>query len=215
MDLNATTNGNLALMSTPLAVFQCPSDSGEPTHPAGGVDFPLHTYLGYPFLILPAFTPSHANSGAKSSYDFVVNATEDLVCNSWPRLPALRKAQYMFGQNSTCTMAQVTDGMSNTLLLAETCFGGPPDLGGCPGWGYRGLFMTGLDPGIGINRWHLGAYYTPIFGTLDWGHAGSMRPGGCHFAFGDASVRFVSQSTSPGVLFSLSTINGGEVVSID
>ena len=106
----------------------------------------------------------------------------------------------MFGQNSNCPIARVTDGMSNTFMLAETCFQVRGGL--CQAWGYRGWSMTGIDPSRGINGWEPGS-----FGTLaTWGAPGSMHPGGCFFAMGDGTVRWVSQTVDRGVLYNMSTI---------
>ncbi|QEH36053.1 hypothetical protein OJF2_46110 [Aquisphaera giovannonii] len=43
----------------------------------------------------------------------------------------------------------------------------------------------------------------------------SLHPGGCHFAFGDGSVRFLKETIDAGVFSALSTRAGGEVVGAD
>ncbi len=43
----------------------------------------------------------------------------------------------------------------------------------------------------------------------------SLHPGGCNFAFGDGSVRFLKESVNPIVFSSLATRAGGEVVGSD
>jgi prepilin-type processing-associated H-X9-DG protein len=80
-----------------------------------------------------------------------------------------------------------------------------------------GLSRLGIDPTQsqdvtqGINDWNWGAL-PPVFGTLGtWSLAGSMHPGGCHFALGDGSVRFVSETTPFAVLTQMSTISEGTV----
>lgn len=110
----------------------------------------------------------------------------------------------MFGQNSNCLIARVTDGMSNTFMLAETCFQVRTGTA-CQAWGYRAWIMAGIDPQLGINQWEIGEY-----GTLATsGTAASMHPGGCLFAMGDGSVRRVSQSVDTGTLYFMSTIADG------
>jgi prepilin-type processing-associated H-X9-DG protein len=47
-----------------------------------------------------------------------------------------------------------------------------------------------------------------------WAAAGSMHSGGSHFAFGDGSVRFMTENTSGVTLEALSTMAGGEVISL-
>ena len=54
------------------------------------------------------------------------------------------------------------------------------------------------------------------YGTLRiTGTPGSLHPGGCLFAMGDGTVRWVSESISNQTLYSLSTIAGGEVADLD
>ena len=94
-------------------------------------------------------------------------------------------------------------------------------------WAYRTWVMTGVDPGTtdpGLNHWHLpnvhptwqNPPYIPVFGRLRtwWAAAGSLHPTGTHFAFGDGSVRFVSQNTDLTTLERLSAIGDGQAVSL-
>jgi prepilin-type N-terminal cleavage/methylation domain-containing protein len=195
MGNNAATNPNLPLMSTQLAVFRCPADNGNPLLPPNSI-----------------YGPSSVHSGAKTNYDFVAEWQEMSKCNCWAKLGPLR---YMFGQNSNCPISQVTDGMSNTFMLAETCF--QVDNGSCPAWGFRAWVMGGIDPTQaqdtqGINDWTFGGFTTPIVGILGtWSSAGSLHPGGCHFAMGDGTVRFVNESMPLTTLTKMSTISEGVV----
>jgi prepilin-type N-terminal cleavage/methylation domain-containing protein/prepilin-type processing-associated H-X9-DG protein len=189
---NPASNGNGALASTPLAVFHCPSDGGDPAIPASTVYGPGGNFTGY-----------------KTNYDFIVREWEYAYCNCW-RSDGTRR--YMFGQNSDCTIAQVTDGMSNTFMLGESLY--TIYNGRCNTWSYRGWVMVGIDPAGwngGINDWNYGSI-TPVIGRLgSWAYPGSMHPGGCQFAMGDGSVRFVSQAMPHATLEMMSTIAGGEV----
>lgn len=87
--------------------------------------------------------------------------------------------------------------------------------------------MTGIDPGTsdpGINHWHLphvhptwqNPPYAPVAGRVRtwWAAAGSLHPGGCHFAFGDGSVRFLNQQTDATTLERLCRIADGQVVTL-
>jgi prepilin-type N-terminal cleavage/methylation domain-containing protein len=199
-DTDLTGNTNLALMSTQLAIFRCPSDPGDPVIPA---DVAPSTPFNGPYT--PTYGVGGNFTGAKTSYDYVTNAgCETELCNSWGN--PLVTPQYMFGQNSNCPIARVTDGMSNTFMLGETLF--TTGHGQGTAWGYRSWDMVGIDPFAGINSWGPDG----TIGTLPYSaNPGSMHPGGCFFAMGDGSVRWVSQSVSPSVLLDMSTINGGIV----
>ncbi len=201
MDIDLAHNANLPLMSTQLAVFRCPSDPGDPVIPA---DTAPSTPFNGPYT--PKYGAGGNYAGAKASYDFVTNTSAEVnVCNSWGYSATIGQAQYMFGQNSNCPIARVTDGMSNTFMLVETGF--QVNGGGSPAWGYRAWLMAGIDPFQGINQWEPG-----VFGTLaTWGRPGSLHPGGCFFAMGDGAVRWVSQTVDPGTLYLMSTIADGVV----
>jgi prepilin-type N-terminal cleavage/methylation domain-containing protein len=190
---DASTNGNGALASTPLAMFRCPSDPGDPV-----------------MLASTTYGPGGSLTGWKTNYDFIVREWEYAYCNCWKSDGSRR---YMFGQNSDCKISQVSDGMSNTFMLGETTY--EVYNGRCPTWSYRGWVMVGVDPAgwnAGINDWSFGSI-TPKIGQLgSWAYPGSLHPSGCQFAMGDGSVRFVSENTPKTTLEQMSTIAGNEVV---
>jgi hypothetical protein len=202
MDIDLVNNRNIRLMGTLLPVFRCPSDPSDPLIPA---DKAPSNAFNLP--ITPTAGPGGPYAGAKTSYEFVTDADlEKSACNSWQQPIAFGHGlKTMFGQNSHCSIARVTDGMSNTIMLAETCGEA------CPGWGYRSTMFAGVSPGGGINRWVPGH-----FGVLADGAApGSFHPGGCFFAMGDGTVRWVQQGVSQYILARMSTIADGEHAAID
>lgn len=97
----------------------------------------------------------------------------------------------VFGYDRRTTSADVKDGLSDTLLLAETrVVNGPWTAGGrAP--------VRGLDPDrrpyIGRGR-----------------QFGGLHRGGVNVAFADGSVRFLRGSIDPQVFEALSTVAGGE-----
>jgi len=169
------TNGNAALMGTPLSVLRCPSDAGTLMQ---GANAP--------------YGPGGNFDGAKTNYDFITS-TNDFYCNCWSVTSP--SARTMFGENSTTRFADVTDGTSNTIAFGETTL----DVynGRTASWGYRGWVMTGIDLRDGINDWSFGGFIVPVPGQLgSWGRAGSLHPNGAQFCLGDGSVRFIRQDTS-------------------
>ncbi len=133
----------------------------------------------------------------------------------------------LFYRNSRIGPEAVTDGLSQTLAIGErsrnvadaSWVGAPPGLQLCtnPRWRVQEcessntlvLAHTGPDPKSQL--WVDVPNY-PGAGVDDFW---SLHPGGCNFAFGDGSVRFVKQTINPRIFSALSTRSGGEVVSSD
>ena len=204
-----TTNGNGTAAGTVVPAFICPSDPNPPTGRLAGIHY----------------GPGGSGSplqGAATNYDFITSDSDFSVCNNWRTAGARRR---MFGENSTTKFTDITDGTSNTFAVGETTKWHVN--GSAFAWGYRTWVMTGVDPGTsdpGINHWHLpnvhptwrSPPYTPIPGRIRtwWAAAGSLHTGGCNFAMGDGSVRFVQQSTASNMLEAMCTISGGETLNL-
>ena len=202
---DAVASGNHLVVSTPVAVYRCPSDSGsQRLLPTTGV-----------YSI--GFTGGASDKqGVKTNYDFSVYSAS-YQCDRWARdLPAHRT---MFGENSDTNISMVRDGSSNTFAIMETLVN--TYNGRTAAWGFRGWVMTGVDPATrGINRWIWSVGYPadppgPAIGTLGgWSHAGSLHPGGCLAVMGDGSVHFISETTDVVTLKRLCAMADGEVVSL-
>ena len=196
---DAVSSGNAQVAATPLAVFSCPSDTGERYLPADDPQYGIQPGSGY--------------QGVKTNYDFNVCGTGELWCNVWPSIPD--SSRPMFGQNSNCNVAQVRDGTSNTVALAETtcdCW-----CGGGTAWGYRGWAMAGVAVATGINVWTFASYGPPdpYPGRVgQWTDVGSQHPGGAHAVMADGSVHFLSETTDLVILAKLSAMADGEMVTL-
>jgi prepilin-type N-terminal cleavage/methylation domain-containing protein len=193
---DAVTSGNARIVSTRLPMFNCPSDTGNPYQGTSSVHYSVKSGSNF--------------RGAKTNYDFSTHNSYD--CDHWSRHTRLQRR--MFGENSSTTTADVTDGTSNTVAVIETLY----DVynGECAGWGYRGWVMVGVDLGnYRINRWDYPTLATPRKGQLgSWGHPGSLHPDGVQVALADGSVRFLSQSLDTVTKTRLVTMSEGEAVVI-
>jgi len=112
----------------------------------------------------------------------------------------------MFGNLKGCRIREVTDGLSNTLMIGEVT-GQGPETNLASYW----INWAITDTAEGIN-----GPFTRPGGAETWTRTNngfsSYHPGGCHFAVGDASVHFLSENIDSKVLAALSTRAQGEVV---
>jgi prepilin-type processing-associated H-X9-DG protein len=148
--------------------------------------------------------------------------------------PLADKSGILFGHGTVTRtrpvrMADVSDGLSNTLMVGER----PPSADLEFGWWFAG---TGFD-GSGVGDVVLGANETQYYKGLanygcpaagmegklglkpglvtdncDMGHFWSLHAGGANFLLGDGSVRFLPFATDPTTFQYLCTRNGGEVI---
>jgi prepilin-type processing-associated H-X9-DG protein len=101
-----------------------------------------------------------------------------------------------FGYERQTTLADITDGLSYTMIVAESGRVGEPWLAGGPAT-IRGLDTAEL-PYIGVGR-----------------QFGGVHPSGMNVGFADGSVRWVENSVNPRILEALSTIAGGETLPVN
>lgn len=111
------------------------------------------------------------------------------------------------------TLAEVLDGTTNTLMLGERSVFLPPGQTN----DYRS-WVRGQNGGSGTTK---NVTY-PINSTLYNGSnnfndisMGSTHPGGCNFALGDASVRYVSEDIDLALYKALASVRNGEVTTFD
>lgn len=112
------------------------------------------------------------------------------------------------------TMAEITDGTSNTLMLADKaldlCYLGQlmadDNEGYSSGWNFDVVRATGNGPPLHDARWctYVGQY-----------RFGSSHSAGINGAMADGSVRSISFSISYNTFYALGTRNGGEVLGSD
>jgi prepilin-type N-terminal cleavage/methylation domain-containing protein len=192
------TNGNWPLVSTKLEAFLCPSDNGKEKTTSS------------------AYKPSVASSdgGAMTNYDFVTSSSVAYYnqCNNvWGSVsPASRPP---FGENSKCSMRDLSDGSSNTAMMSETTREVRNGHGNA--WGYRGHVMVGIWLSeYTINNWNAYWLSPPIIpGSLaSWAYPGSIHTGGMHMLMGDGAVRFLSENVDSTTRSRLGFIGDGQPI---
>ncbi|WP_152050589.1 DUF1559 domain-containing protein [Tautonia marina] len=205
---------NSTVTGTKISIFQCPSDEER--------QFQITPQYQGGLLSGPVFT--------KGNYAVSWGNT------NW-RQEAIGAQQYLqsaFGHRTT-KLADVRDGTSNTVFIAEVLQGDRFDVRGVmwssvPG---GGSFMTRFAPNQFRDYLDLvqgGDFLNqPIFCVPEdrlpcTGNAGdsqafaaarSRHAGGINVVLGDGSVRFVKESINHLVWIGLNSIRGGEVISAD
>jgi prepilin-type processing-associated H-X9-DG protein len=116
-------------------------------------------------------------------------------------------------------LTDIRDGVSNTLMVGEDLWNADiatkgylgPIYGGGYAWAHpvESTLTCAIPPNARRPDGTPYAYndWTNVHGFK------SRHPGGVQFAFGDGSVRFLSDSVALGIYRGLATIAGGEVVS--
>ncbi|HVJ84308.1 MAG TPA: DUF1559 domain-containing protein [Caulifigura sp.] len=207
---NSTAAGHAALAATIIPAFLCPSDSNPTSDEENtGVSGNYH----------PDLNPN--TPYAKTSYDFVTPSRTYNVFNNHRTLAT--DTRYMFGENSATPFRDVTDGLSNTLMMTEATL--RTYNGRSIAWLYAGSLMVGLDPvGVGnvtfpkagLNIWNYNNHthvLNKVMGRrASWYNVASMHTGGVHAVLGDGAVRFISENIDLTNLTYLSRCGDGKVI---
>ncbi len=141
--------------------------------------------------VIPSFRNPSAKEEKLNGYAQVDYAGVAGLGKDGPNKKLNDKGAGMFAYNRATRVADVTDGLSNTLMVGDISKD-------------RGPWLQG---GKATIRPFVDKPY--INGPDGWG---GNHAGGAHFLMGDGAVRFVSQNIDPQVLEALVTIRGGEVI---
>jgi prepilin-type N-terminal cleavage/methylation domain-containing protein/prepilin-type processing-associated H-X9-DG protein len=218
--INWSVGTNRAAVAIPLKVLQCPA-TPNPNRLDGSPETPTDIFA------------------ATGDYSAVTHVDPRLVTLG---LVDVAGVGFM-PKNSRPRLADVTDGLSNTIAVTEAA--GMPQLyrkgqaiGSVPGTRVNGggwcrpaseVALVGssadgsVSPGpCGVNctngedvGLNSAGYPHPIYGVDGTGQIYSFHAGGVNALFADGSVRFVSEKTNIRHLGYMVTRNGGEVVTFD
>jgi prepilin-type N-terminal cleavage/methylation domain-containing protein len=181
-----------------FSIFMCPSDKANPK-------------------IITA--PSFPNQGFHGNY---VACAASTVFNPAGDSTGTKRDGIMYAQSKT-RIADVTDGVSNTLLLSELIIipdtSTQHDIRGRYFNSYDGncLFSTADPPNSSQNDVDVNCVNVPniapcaISSSNSIQHARSYHTGGVNATLGDASVRFVANSITASVYLALGTRASNEV----
>lgn len=202
LDLPDNDPGNLAAFRVPVKSFQCPSANQPRT-----CEF-YWTLPGVPFGSARLATTDYAP---------VMGMSKDLAPYVTPG--TLLGWTGTLGLNQAPRVAAVTDGLSNTVVIAEEAgrpqrwrFGRPlgPPATLAPGGGWA-------DPlnGIKVQGWWVTLPSPPCMVNCDNdGGIYGFHTGGANVLIGDGSVRLLPVGTSPEVIAALVSRAGGDVAQL-
>ncbi|WP_437229015.1 DUF1559 domain-containing protein [Planctomicrobium sp. SH661] len=173
-----------------IPAYLCPSD------PVGRTRVPVSSSLAY------TGTTNTNDDGGGTNISAVADWEQRLCGTSVDQFKTLPdEARGVLYAYSKTSFATITDGSSNTFLVAEN----KNRLNGSD-TGVHWASTNILDLRTGINGQQSGSYFSRGY------PASSYHIGGCHFAMADGAVRFVSQNISYDLLKALVTRQGGETV---
>lgn len=202
-----------AVMSTPVGEYRCPSRPDRNALSVWG-------WSGHIGVNIPSFAGDYAASIGTSGYDSTMAFYKDNIivgitepngafqaywATNWTGPGVIREGGVPF--------SQITDGLSNTLLIGEKNLGIYSKA-----WPFDGVIYDGYGPGA----WHpnnnerLSGPLYPLAATDElatYPKFGSSHPGVCQFVFCDGSVRPLNNSIDPVILGWLAQRNDGQVTS--
>ena len=200
---DAKRNALKELIQTPIATLHCPSRRGVKLYPALRLEYMIN-----------ANAPSSSESQVAAKTDYAANVGDPIWVNA-PSAPGSLAAASNFNwlagtgqyemkgvifQRSTLSIAEITDGTSNTYALGEkfmlprfyeNCISRNPDSGSDEEtYGDNESIYTGYN--CDHSRSAYGVPQQDNFGGDAPYYFGSSHPAGCNMAFCDGSVRTIS-----------------------
>lgn len=188
--MQGSADVNAALSKTPMPVFTCPSDNGNPYYQSANQYYSI----------------SGTNQGGyRSNYEFSVHNQLYYYPHYVQALGVQQRP--LFGFDTNYGLQNIRDGASNTAAVIEQIR--EKYNGAIGGWSYRCHVNIGVDLAwVRINSWDYapGSGSNFLVGRLgQWATAGSMHSGGCYVLLADGATKFVNQNVDAVVRQRLST----------
>jgi prepilin-type N-terminal cleavage/methylation domain-containing protein/prepilin-type processing-associated H-X9-DG protein len=236
LDLPCWATENAALVKTRMPIFLCPSATGgsdgfaveyDPGDGRHGIPFTPEIFFAHSHYVMNAGVNQPWGRSTAYSYDF--NVPEPTAEPTGQLVDVINGPFY---RDSRTRVADVTDGLSQTVFIGEhssilsnkTWVGVVPGASTCPRLDLRhwpsdcntGGCLVGVHSGPDVHDHPQVIIHAP---NNPFGHTDEMwsehTPAGCNVLFGDGSVRFISAFINPWTWVALSTRNQGEVVEGD
>lgn len=165
------------------------------------------------------YQPSNYNGNMGTR---IGNGNDDCICTGVSNLQQMMTNAWgcmngngLFYVRSRVRFGDVSDGLSNTIMVSEVPDSGGDAMGGFgAGCDRRLIFSNGADanPPNEMTEYLIAAESNdPINGGAEEA-AGSWHTGGAHFALGDGSIRFLSENMNMPTYIGMSSRADGEVL---
>ncbi len=177
------------LLQTEIAIYLCPTDVG------------------------PSTNPNYDNYG-RASYRGIANGDTPLIpLGGGSGINIATPLNGTFYTNSNIRFSQISDGLSNTLVIGETTLRKSPER-----WGaiWAGCVKRDAASVLWVDAcwWLIDDQNLRINGPDKWGF-GSRHAGGAFFLRGDGSALFVRDTFNPSVVALMCSINDGVVANLE
>lgn len=210
---------NLTVGNTKVSTYQCPSGpnllSGNSAEVANGLTNASTHYYG---VMGPAGATNPTNmvyNGVTYSYT-VGSANGNGAWTPHGMLSHFQNATGSVSTNRIVRLTDVTDGLTNTLMVGELSKNIPSSPAGIPNH-YRS-WVRGNNGGSGITK----CVTFPINSTFYNGSNnfneisfGSNHPGGTNFLLGDGSTRFIRDTIDLNVYRAMASMQSGEIANLN
>jgi prepilin-type N-terminal cleavage/methylation domain-containing protein len=193
---------NLTAMQTPIPSFRCPSDPGPSVHSTSDA----------PGYAIEESTTATGRGLPVSNYVVANNTTNVRQNRSSTGTDGTTGATGMFFRDSNTRMANITDGLSNTIMIGERTYihGGKLMKAGTlhavrnDGNGATSYGPAAQDSGQGAWNhglmtiaFHVRDGINPVLSGPDTSRSGNLssaHKGGAQVTLGDGSVRFIGEN---------------------